>query len=173
MLIVPQIVLWTFAFVWLHIERGWSIGTTSGVIAIAYGLSALSRVLAGWWSDRIGSRMWPRRALSIAVTAAMTALAVTDGLSWFIAVPIMMAATVISAATIGLVFTAVGEIAGPHWSGRSLGIQNTCQYLVSAAVPPALGAVITSVGYPVAFAAAALLGAAAVIVTPGEMQSAQ
>ncbi len=50
----------------------------------------------------------------------------------------------------GLAFTSVAEMAGPSWAGR------------------ALGALIGLVGYPFAFAAVALLPAAAIPLTPSE-----
>ena len=48
----------------------------------------------------------------------------------------------------GLAFTAVAERAGPFWSGRALGMQNTAQFLAAAAVPPLAGLTVTGLGYP-------------------------
>ena len=56
----------------------------------------------------------------------------------------------------GLAFTAVAERAGPFWSGRALGLQNTAQFLAGSAVPPLAGLAIGQWGYSAAFALAAL-----------------
>ena len=50
---------------------------------------------------------------------------------------LMVLATVLTVADNGLAFTAVAERAGPFWSGRALGVQNTAQFLTASAVPPA------------------------------------
>ena len=66
----------------------------------------------------------------------------------------------------GLAFTAIAEIAGPFWSGRALGTQNTSQLFTSGVVPPAFGALIAVAGYPVAFAVCAVLPLIAVPLVP-------
>ena len=66
----------------------------------------------------------------------------------------------------GLSSTAVAEFAGPYWSGRALGTQNTAQRLVAGLTPPTFGALISAVGYPVAFALCALFPLAAVAFVP-------
>ncbi len=58
----------------------------------------------------------------------------------------MVTATVLTVADNGLAFTAVAERAGPFWSGRALGIQNTAQFLAASAVPPLAGLAITHLG---------------------------
>ena len=75
-------------------------------------------------------------------------------------------ATCISVADNGLAFTSVAEIAGPFWSGRALGAQNTGQFLTAAIAAPAIGALITLVGYPLAFALVAIAPAIAVPLIP-------
>ncbi len=68
----------------------------------------------------------------------------------------------------GLAFTAIAEIAGPFWSGRALGMQNTSQHLATASAAPLFGALIGVAGYPVAFAVCAVLPLLAVPLVPGE-----
>ena len=48
----------------------------------------------------------------------------------------------------GLAFTAVAERAGPFWSGRALGVQNTAQFLTASAVPPLAGLAVPHRGTP-------------------------
>jgi MFS family permease len=168
LLVVPQATIWTFALVWLHSARHWPLPGASAIVMAAQLAGALGRIGSGMWSDRVGSRMRPLRAVSVAAAVAMAALAATDLLGWGIAVPIMMLAAVISVADNGLAFTAVAEIAGPYWSGRSLGIQNTGQNLASALLPPVFGALITASGYPTTFALAAALAATAIALVPAD-----
>lgn len=168
LLVVPQATVWTFAFVWLHTARGWSLGAAGVVVTTAQVLGALGRIGSGLWSDRVGSRMRPLRTVAIAAAASMAALALTDAIGWSIAVPIMVLASVITVADNGLAFTAVAEIAGPYWSGRSLGIQNTGQNIASSLLPPVFGGLITMAGYPAAFAAAAALALVAIGLVPAD-----
>jgi len=66
----------------------------------------------------------------------------------------------------GLAFTAVAERAGPFWSGRALGVQNTAQFLTAAGVAPVAGVVITEWGYAAAFALTALFPVVAIGLVP-------
>ena len=52
---------------------------------------------------------------------------------------LVVVATLVTVADNGLAFTAVAERAGPFWSGRALGVQNTAQFLAGSAVPPLAG----------------------------------
>jgi len=65
-----------------------------------------------------------------------------------------------------LAFTAIAEIAGPFWSGRALGVQNTSQILAGGIAAPVFGALIGAAGYPVAFAVCALFPVAALPLVP-------
>jgi MFS family permease len=71
----------------------------------------------------------------------------------------------------GLAFTAIAEIAGPFWSGRALGAQNTSQHLASAVAAPAFGALIGIAGYPVAFAVCAVLPLIALPLVPVDVET--
>ncbi len=51
----------------------------------------------------------------------------------------MVIASVITVSDNGLAFTAIAEIAGPFWSGRALGTQNTSQLLTAGVAPPLFG----------------------------------
>lgn len=167
LLVFPQATLWTFGLMWLHRDLGWSPVAAGVLMTVTQLLGAAGRIGAGAWSDRAGNRLGPLRQVAVAAVLSMVALAVAAGTGWgWIAVPLMVAASVISVSDNGLAFTAVAEIAGPFWSGRGLGIQNTGQNLVLAAIPPAFGALITVSGYPTAFAFAAVMAMAAVPLVP-------
>ena len=52
LLVIPQIVVWTFTLVWLISARGWSAASAGALVTVAQVLGALGRVAAGRWSDR-------------------------------------------------------------------------------------------------------------------------
>ncbi|MGZ5365407.1 MAG: MFS transporter [Mycobacterium sp.] len=168
LLVVPQSVLWTFALVWLMTDRGWSAASAGALITVTQVLGAGGRIAAGRWSDVTGSRLRPIRTIALAAAAAMGVLALTDWLSSPVSVEMMVVASVFTVSDNGLAFTAIAEIAGPFWSGRALGVQNTSQHLAAAAAAPVFGALIGVLGYPVAFAACALLPLLATPVVPVE-----
>ncbi len=168
LLVVPQSVLWTFALVWLMTDRGWSAASAGALITVTQVLGAGGRIAAGRWSDVTGSRLRPIRTIALAAAVAMGVLALTDWLSSPVSVAMMVVASVITVSDNGLAFTAIAEIAGPFWSGRALGVQNTSQHLAAAAAAPVFGALIGVLGYPVAFAACALLPLLATPLVPGE-----
>ncbi|PRC48235.1 MFS transporter, partial [Mycobacterium sp. ITM-2017-0098] len=88
LLVVPQVMVWTFALVWLITERGWSPGSAGTLVLVAQILGAAGRISAGRWSDayvkRTGevltSRLRPIRIIAAAAVASMTLLALTDWL---------------------------------------------------------------------------------------------
>lgn len=157
LLVVPQFTVWTFMLVWLQVGRDWSPGAAGGLVAFAQVLGAVGRIAAGNLSDRVGSRTRPLRWVAVAAGVTMLAVGVTIRADWAIAVPLIVLASMITVADNGLAFTAVAERAGPYWSGRALGIQNTGQYLTAAAVPPLLGFLIPLWGYGIAFGLTGLL----------------
>ena len=168
LLVVPQFTVMTFALVWLVGERDWSLTAAGALVAVAQVLGAAGRLAAGVWSDRVGSRLRPLRAVAVAAAVTMAALAVTDPLPGPWAVVLLVVATVVTVADNGLAFTSVAEIGGPWWAGRALGAQNTAQFLAAAAVPPIVGALIGGAGYALTFGLVALLPLLAVPLVPVE-----
>ena len=125
LLVIPQIAISTFAFEYLVNVVGWSLGAAGALIAGTQLAGAAGRLLAGWWSDRAGSRLGPMRIVSLAIGGVMVALA---GLALGGSGAVVAALSVAAVATVmpnGLAFTAVAERAGSRWAGRALGIQNT------------------------------------------------
>ncbi|AMO60873.1 sugar phosphate permease [Mycolicibacterium phlei] len=171
LLVVPQAVVWTFTLVWLMTAHGWSAASAGTLVTGAQLLGAAGRIVAGHWSDRVGKRLQPIRAIAAAAAASMGLLALTDWLGSPISVALMVIASVITVSDNGLAFTAVAEIAGPYWSGRALGTQNTSQHLTSAAAAPVFGALIGVAGYPAAFAVSAVLPLLAIPLVPREDSS--
>lgn len=164
MLVVPQFTVWTFMLFWLIDTKDWTTHWASILVAVTQLLAAAGRIGVGAWSDRVGSRLVPLRQVAILAAATMLLLGATEATP--AAIVLIVLATVVTVAPNGLAFTAVAEIGGPFWSGRAMGIQNTGQYLVSAIVPPVVGALITGFGYGWAFALVAVFPLAAIAVVP-------
>ncbi|WP_141015146.1 MFS transporter [Nocardioides sambongensis] len=170
MLVVPQFVVWTYGLTWLVDDLGWAAGAAGGVVAATQLIGALGRIGAGQLSDVVRSRLRPMRWIAWAAAGTMLLLGITAGLSGpvvtVVAVVLLVVASAVTVADNGLAYAAVAERAGPFWSGRALGIQNTSQYLVAALVPPVAGLLITHLGYGWGFAVAALLPLLAVPLVP-------
>lgn len=172
LLVVPQATVWTFALLWLHRDVGWSLTAAGALVTGTQILGALGRIGAGAWSDRVGSRLRPLRTVAVAAALAMAALGVAAWAHWWwAAIPLLIAASVITVSDNGLAFTAVAEIAGPYWSGRGLGVQNTGQNLAAAAVAPVFGLLISASGFPAAYLVAAALAVVAAPLVPTDAVS--
>ena len=146
LLMVPQTVTVTFMLIWLIANYRWSIFAAGCVVTVSQLLGALGRILVGRWSDRVGSRMRPVRIMAVAGVLIMAGLAFADHLHLLVAVPLMVAVSVVAVLDNGLESTAITEYAGPFWSGRSLGLQNTYQRLMAAGAPPVFGDLIARIG---------------------------
>jgi sugar phosphate permease len=166
LLVVPQCVVWTFTLVWLMTDRGWSAASAGAMVTFAQILGAAGRIAAGRWSDKAGSRLHPIRTIAIGAAIAMGLLAVTDLFHSPSSIVVMVVASVITVSDNGLAFTAIAELAGPFWSGRALGMQNTSQLLTAGIVPPVFGALITAASFPLAFAVCALFPLVALPLVP-------
>lgn len=166
LLVIPQFLVWTFALVWLVEERHWSPAAAGTLVAVTQVAGAVTRIAAGHLSDRVGSRMLPTRWIAVAGIVALLALGATSGLGWSVAVAALLMTSMVTVADNGLAFAAVAERAGPSWSGRSMGLHNTAQFLAGSAVPPAAGVAITHLGFATVFAAAAAFPALALVLVP-------
>jgi MFS family permease len=167
LLVVPQFTLSTFGLIWLITGLHWNVTAAGAVIAAAQFVGALGRIGVGVASDRVGSRTRVLRWVAVSGVVVMLALAGCGGLHWAAAsAVVLIVASTVSVADNGLSFTSVAEAAGPSWSGKALGIQNTGQFIAASAVGPGIGALITVVGYPVAFALVALTPLAAIPLVP-------
>ncbi len=166
LLVVPQFAVWTFALVWLVDDRGWTPAAAGSLVAVAQVAGAFGRIAAGQLSDAVRSRLRPLRWVALSAAGVMALLGLLAGVGSAVAVPVVVVAAVVTVAYNGLAYTAVAERAGPFWSGRSMGLQNTGQYLVATAVPPLGGLAVTHTGYAWTFALAGLFAVGACAVVP-------
>jgi MFS family permease len=166
LLVVPQFLVWTYSLAWLVTDRGWSAASAGTLVALTQVCGAVGRIAVGHLSDRVGSRMRPLRWVAAAVVVTMGLLGVAAHEEWGVAVLLLVVASTVTVADNGLAFTAVAERAGPFWSGRALGVQNTGQFLTAAAVPPLAGALVTWTGYAATFASASVFALLALPLVP-------
>ncbi|MEU9237025.1 MFS transporter [Streptomyces subrutilus] len=171
-LCVPQFVVTGFALLFLTEVRGWSAATAGGVLAAANLAGAGVRLLVGWWSDTVASRIRPMRLLALVTTADLALLAA--GAAWNSATgtAALLLASGLTVSTNGLHNTAVAEYAGPDWAGRALGVNGMGQHAAVVLVPPLAGALIAARGYPVLFALAAAFPLLAAVLLPARDKSA-
>lgn len=167
LLVIPQFTISTFGFVWLVEEQKLPVPVAGLIVGLSQLIGAVGRIGVGVWSDRIGSRMRPLRWVALAAVTSMLLLALVG----LFVLPVVACILVIIGATItvadnGLAFGAVAEIAGPFWSGRALGAQNTGQWIGASLVGPLAGLLIGVAGYPVTFVAAAVCALVAVPLVP-------
>jgi MFS family permease len=168
LLVIPQFTVSIFGLVWLTADRGMSTTAAGIVVGVSQFVGALGRVAIGVLSDRVGSRLRPLRWVAWTAAAVMIVLALSELAPWWVGVAALIVAATVTVADNGLAYTSVAELAGPFWSGRALGTQNTGQFLAASIVGPAVGGLITLVGYPLAFALVALAPVAAVPLVPRE-----
>jgi MFS family permease len=165
-LAVPQFALQIFGLVWLMEGLGWSAVAAGAVVGTAQFLGAIGRVIVGAWSDSRG-RMNVIRLVSAAGVVTLLLLGLSAYLRWdALAVGLFIIATCLSVADNGPAFTAVAEHAGPFWSGRALGIQNTMQHLAGFLVGPTVGALLEHLNFPIMLALLALAPAIALPLVP-------
>lgn len=170
LLVVPQFTISTFGLVWLVTQLHFSSLAAGIVIGVSQFAGAIGRIGVGVLSDRVGSHLRPLRWVSLAAVAVMLLMAVASALGSVPAAVILIVAAVVTVADNGLAYTSVAEIAGPFWSGRALGAQNTGQFLAASVVGPAVGGLIGWLGYPIAFALVALCPAVATPLVPRDRE---
>ncbi|GAA4746085.1 MFS transporter [Gordonia alkaliphila] len=163
LLVIGQSLLWTFVPAWLILAQGWSPLSAGVLVTVTQILGAVGRIVAGRVSDVVGSRMLPVRVIAVAAAVTLGLLALTDQFDSALAPVLMVLASIATVADNGLAFTAIAETAGPFWSGRALGVQNTAQFVTIAVTTPVLGVLIERVGYSAAFA---IVAAAPVLALP-------
>jgi MFS family permease len=120
-------------------------------------------VVAGRWSDVIGSRIRPLRVVAVASSAGTLVTAVLVGAPLVLLVPAIVAANVLAASWNGLVYTAAAEAAGRRRSGAALGVQQTVRFAAGAAAAPLFAVLVNHTGWAWSFAIVALTPALAFV----------
>jgi MFS family permease len=144
--------------VWL-VSLGWSTAAAGLLVGGSQFVGAIGRILVGVWSDRVGSRVGPLRVVAVSAAVVMA-------LHLAAAAVVLVVATSVTVADNGLAYTSVAEAAGPFWSGRALGAQNTGQFIAASAVGPGIGALVGLVGFAGSFLLVAALPVLALPLVP-------
>jgi len=145
-----------FTVLFLHGVRGLSTMAAAGVFAAMQLAGAALRVVAGRWSDRVGTRIVPllKLAFGLSVSLAVSAALTSASLALFI--PAFLVAGALSQSWNGLSFTATAELAGRSRAGAALGFQQTALAVASGLAPPLFALLVESTSWGVAFALAAI-----------------
>lgn len=165
LLVVPQFTLSTYGLVWL-VTLGWSTSAAGLLVGAAQFVGAIGRILVGSWSDHVGSRVGPLRVVAVSAAVVMAVLALVDVAHLPAAAVVLVVATSVTVADNGLAYTSVAEAAGPAWSGRALGAQNTGQFIAASVVGPGIGALVGLVGFAGSFLLVAALPVLALPLVP-------
>ncbi|GIJ60566.1 MFS transporter [Virgisporangium aurantiacum] len=149
LLALPQVVITAFGVELLHDRAGYAPATAAALLAVSQVGGAGARVLAGWWSDRAGSRLRPFRLIAYGIAGSFAVLAPVLTLESAVVGAVLVTAGVLAVCWNGLVFVAAGEMAPPGRTGAFLGLQNTAMFGAVMLASVAVGALADVVGWPV------------------------
>jgi sugar phosphate permease len=152
--LVAQVAMMGFVVLFLHDEHGFSTGQAAAVFAVGQALAAVLRIGVGRWSDVLGTRVRPLRAIGVAVAVTVAAVAVlSDSPTWLL-VPALVLATGMSMAWNGLSYTIAAELGGRR-SGAAIGFQQTVLSAIGVVAPVAFAAAVSTTSWGIAFGLAA------------------
>lgn len=154
--VAAQIAVTGFVVLFLHDERGFSPGEAAAVFAGIQVLAAVLRIVAGRWSDVLGSRIVPLRLVGLASSVTLALAAAVLEAPATVLVPAFILAGGLAMSWNGLSFTAAAELAGRGRSGAAIGMQQTALSAAGAVVPPAFAALVAATSWRVGFALAAV-----------------
>jgi sugar phosphate permease len=165
LLLVGQLAVVGFVVLFLHDDRGLSPGAAAAVLAVIQLGGIAVRIGAGWWSDRLGSRIVPLRRLGVALAGVLAAAAILVDAPLALLVPVLVAAGTLGLSWNGLSFTAAAEFAGRARSGAAIGLQQTALAVSYTIAAVAFAAVVDATSWRIGFGVAALgpLAGAAVL----------
>ena len=150
--LLSQMAIASFVVLFLHDYRGLSAHRSAAVLAGINVIGIGTRIAAGRWSDRIGSRLRPLRLIGVFLAVAMALATALLDAPLGVLIPALVVAGVLGISWNGLSFTAAAESAGLARSGAALGFQQTLLGVVGAGFPPAFAAVVTASSWRTAFA---------------------
>jgi sugar phosphate permease len=154
--LVAQLALMGFVVLFLHDARGLSNGAAAAVLAAIQVVGLTLRIGAGAWSDRVGSRLRPFRALAVAIAVTLGVAAALADAPLVLLVPALVLAGGLSMGWNGLSFAAAVELAGAGRSGAAIGFQQTALALTGAVGPVVFVAIVSAGSWQGAFALFAL-----------------
>ena len=157
LVVAPQMCVVGFMVLLLHDHRGLSAGRAAAVLAIVQLLGIAGRVGAGVWSDRVGSRLGPLRAIALLESAFVIAAALVLDAPLAALLPLLVIAGFLSMSWNGLAFAAAIELAGHRRSGVAIGLQQSVLNAFGASYPGLFGALVAASTWRVGLVAVAVL----------------
>lgn len=154
LLLVGQLATTSFTVLFLHSARGFTVGAAAGVLAISQLIGIGLRIAAGHWSDRVGARIAPLRALALSAAATLGVLALLATAPDWALVPALVVASALGLSWNGLAFTAAAELAGAGAAGAAIGLQQTVLGIAGIVAPIGFAAVVSGSSWRTAFLAA-------------------
>lgn len=162
LLIAGQVSVIGFTVLFLHERHGYSTAAAAGVLAVAQVLGGTARILAGVWSDRVGSRARPLRLIGFGLALALLATAAAASGPAALAALVLVLTGGLAMSWNGLSLTAATELSGHARAGAAVGVQQSALNGAAALVPVVFAAIVAASSWQAGFALAAIcpLGAA-------------
>jgi len=156
LLLVGHIAVGGFVTLFLHDERGLSAGLAAAVLGLTQFAAVASRVAAGRWSDVVGSREGPLRAIAATSTVSLVVVAVLLEAPTPLLVPAFVLAGGVAMSWNGVALTATAEAAGIARSGAAIGVQQAVLAVAGALVPAAFALVVAGTSWRAGYLLAAV-----------------
>jgi sugar phosphate permease len=157
LVVAPQMTVVGFMVVFLHDHRGLSPARAAAALAVVQALGIAGRIGAGRWSDAVGSRLRPLRAIALLDAAFVLVAAAVLNAPLVVLLPALVVAGTLAMSWNGLAFAAAIEVAGHRRSGVAIGLQQSVLNGFSALYPGIFGAFVGATSWRPAFIVVALL----------------
>jgi sugar phosphate permease len=155
LLVVGQSALLGFVVLFLHDERGLTVGLAAAALAGLQLGGAVARLAVGRRSDLEGARIPLLRRIAAADAVLLGATALLAAGPGLLLYPVLAVAGVTAMCWNGLAFTAAAEIAGRRRAGTAVSLQNTIVSVGGALAPAAFGALVAATSWTLGFAVCA------------------
>ncbi len=156
LVLAPQNCVLGFAVLFLHDHRGLSPGAAAAVLAGVQALGVAGRIAAGRWSDIVGSRLRPLRAIALAAATLVAVTAALVDAPLVLLLPSLVAAGVLAMSWNSLSFAAAVELAGYRRSGAAIGLQQSVLNGSGTLYPPLFGVLVAASSWRLGFLAVVL-----------------
>jgi sugar phosphate permease len=155
LVVAAQMCVVGFMVLFLHDHRGVSPTRAAATLAVVQLLGIGGRIGAGRWSDVVGSRLGPLRAIALVVSVLVLVCAVLVDAPLALLVPALISAGAVAMSWNGLAFAAAIEAVGHRRSGVAIGLQQSVLNGFSAVYPGLFGALVGASSWTWGFAAVA------------------
>ena len=157
LVVAPQMCVVGFTVLLLHDHRGLGAGRAAAVLAVVQALGIAGRIGAGRWSDVVGSRLRPLRAIALADAVLVAACAAVLDRPLVVLLPVLVVAGVLAMSWNGLAFAAAIELAGHRRSGVAIGLQQSVLNGLGAVYPGLFGVLVGATSWTWGFLAVAVM----------------